>query len=42
MRWLGNNITDSVDINLCKLQGIIEDRGAWLTAVLGVTESDTT
>jgi hypothetical protein len=42
MRWLDNNITDSVDINLCKLQGIIEDRGAWLTAVLVVTEPDTT
>ena len=42
MRWLGNNITDSVNINLCKRQGIIEDRGAWLTAVLGVPESDTT
>ena len=27
MRWL--NITDSVDMNLRKLQEIVKDRGAW-------------
>ena len=41
MRWLGNDITDSVDVNLCKLQGIIEDGGACLTEVLAVTKSQT-
>ena len=28
MRWL-DSITDSVDMNLSKLQEIVEDRGAW-------------
>ena len=28
MRWL-DSITDSVDINLSKLGGIVKDRGAW-------------
>ena len=34
MRWL-DSITDSVDINLSKLQEIVEDRGAWRAAVHG-------
>ena len=32
MRWL-DSITDSMDLNLSKLQEIVEDRGAWLATV---------
>ena len=35
MRGL-DSITDSVDMNLSKLQEIVEDRGAWHAAVHGV------
>ena len=38
IRWLGS-ITDSVHMNLSKLQEIVEDRGAWHAAVHGVTKS---
>ena len=38
MRWLAG-ITDSRDTNLSKLPEIVEDRGAWHVAVLGVTKS---
>ena len=38
MRWL-DSITDSMDMNLSKLQEIVEDRGAWNTAVHGVTKT---
>ena len=40
MRWL-DSITDSVDMNLSKLQEILEDRGAWRAAIHGVTKSQT-
>ena len=32
MRWLVS-ITDSMDMNLSKLQGMVKDREAWCTAV---------
>ena len=38
MRGL-DSITDSVDMNLTKLRDIMEDRGAWCTAVHGVAKS---
>ena len=40
MRWL-NGITNSVDMNLSKLQEIAEDRKGLHVAVYEVTESQT-
>ena len=37
-KWLGS-ITDSMNMSLCKLQEIVEDREAWYAAVHGITKS---
>ena len=37
-RWL-DSISDSTDMNLSKLQEVVEDRGAWRAAVPKVTKS---
>ena len=40
MRWLGS-ITDSVDLNLCKLRERVEDRETCCAAVHGLTKRQT-
>ena len=41
MRWL-DSITNSMDMNLSKLQEIVEDRGGWPAAVHGVAKNQNT
>ena len=41
MRWV-DGITNTMNMNLGKLQEMVRDRETWLTAVHGVTESKMT
>ena len=36
-----DGVTDSVDVSLSKLQGMVKDREAWRASIYGVAESRT-
>ena len=40
VRW-SDGVTDSIDMNLSKLQEMVKDKEVWRTAVLGVAKSQT-
>ena len=38
MRWL-DSITDSMNMNLSKLEKVVKDRGTWCAVVSGITKN---